>query len=147
VSTTYVGGTTSRDVPGVKFPITDSPQQWIDAGRASNQLDPAHCRFSERFEPHQGIIGLADSWHGAYVHPLAMLQILANESMHRDDGPVTLPGADAGISRNALPAEFDEYLAGGGNFHPQPRGDPSRTMEIGNEVMGLQLYAGADPHT
>jgi hypothetical protein len=134
------------DLPRVKFPVTDSPKKWIDAGRARNQFDPAHCGFIERFQPYHGVNGLADSWHGAYVHPLAMLQSLTNEAKHQDDWPVTLPGAQAGISRNALPADFDEYLAILGNFRPQPMGHPSRTMEIGNEVIRLRLHAGADPH-
>jgi hypothetical protein len=134
------------DPPGVKFPICDGPQDWVNAGRARNQFDPAHCGFIEGFQPYHGVNGLADSWHGSYIHPLAMLQSLSNEGKHREDWPVTLPGANAEIGRNALPVDFDEYLAMAAQFHPQPLGGVGKPMEEGNEVIWLRLYPGAEEH-
>jgi len=139
-------GGVAPDPRGVKFPICDFPQQWIDAGRARNQFDRAHSGFIEGFQPYHGVNGLADSWHGTYIHPLTMLQRLTNEAKHQDDWPVTLPGAHAAISRGALPVDFDEYLAMAGQFRPQPLGGIGHPMEEGNEVMRMRLYPGADQH-
>jgi hypothetical protein len=137
-------GGVAPDPRGVKFPICDYPQQWIDAGRARNQFDPAHCGFIEEFQPYHGVNELADSWHGTYIHPLTMLQSLTNEAKHQDDWPVILPGANTGIGRNALPVDFDEYLAMAVEFLPQPLGGIGQPMEEGNEVIRLRLYPGAD---
>ncbi|HLX78787.1 MAG TPA: hypothetical protein VKR27_07870, partial [Acidimicrobiales bacterium] len=136
------------DPPGVKFPICDFPEQWTDAGRARNQFDPTHCGFIEGFQPYHGVNGLADSWHGTYIHPLSMLQSLTNEAKHRDDWPVTLPGANAAIGRAALPVDFDEYLAMAPQFQPQPLGGIGQAMQEGNEVirLRLRLYPGAEQH-
>jgi len=134
------------DPSGVKFPICDFPQQWTNAGRARNQFDPAHCGFIEGFQPYHGVNGLTDSWHGTYIHPLSMLQSLSNDGKHRDDWPIALPGANAAIGRNALPDDFDEYLAMASQLRPQPLGGIGQPMEIGKEVMRLKLYPGADQH-
>jgi hypothetical protein len=139
-------GGVAPDRRGVKFPICDCPQQWTDARRARNQFDPAHCGFIEGFQPYHGVNGLADSWHGTYIHPLTMLQSLSNEAKHQDDWPVTLPGANAAIGRDALPIDFDEYLAIAVQCRPQPLGGIGQPMEEGNEVMRIRLYPGANPH-
>jgi hypothetical protein len=134
------------DPRGVKFPICISPKEWTGAGRARNQFDPAHCGFIEGFQPYNGVNGLADSWHGTYIHPLTMLQSLTNEAKHQEDWPVTLPSANAAIGRDALPVDFDEYVAMAGQFHPHPLGGIGQPMEVGNEVVRLHLYPGADEH-
>lgn len=138
------------DPPGVKFPICDGSLEWIKAGRARNQFDSAHCGFIEAVQPYHGVNGLADSWHGSYVHPLTMLQSVNNEGKHRDDWPVVLPGARAFISRNSLPADFDEYLAmvTSGQPAPEPlvQGTVGRPMQSGNPVIRLRLHSGVEDH-
>jgi hypothetical protein len=139
-------GGTAPNPASVKFPICDSPEIWQKAQRARGQFATPHDAFIEEFQPYRGLNGLADSWHGTYVHPLAMVQSLNNEGKHQDDWPVMLPGAGASVGRNALPADFDMYLAEALQFKPMPLEGIGRPMAEGSDVMRLRLHAGADKY-
>jgi hypothetical protein len=140
----WFGAGTPKDPPGVKFPITTSPAEWINAGRARNQLDPAHCGFIERFQPYNGMAGRADDWTGPYVHPLTLLQDLTNDDKHRDTQPVFLIPNRFHL-RNLVIADHLEQLRGI-TFSAPDHSFPGigKPMELGAEAMRARLI-NAEP--
>jgi hypothetical protein len=128
---------TPKDLSGVKFPICDTQTDWINARRARNQLDPAHCGFIEQFQPYHGVCNVADSYAGAYVHQLTLLRDLSNYDKHRDTAPALLTQGcflfrdGITIAKKTGPYGWDVL-----DIDPTGIGKP---MELGKEVMRARL--------
>lgn len=129
-----------KDVPGVKFPICDSTTKWAEAGRARNQLVPAHCGLIESFQPYHGVQGWADNWTGSYIHPLALLQDLTNDDKHRDTQPVFLVAAKFHFRFRS------DVLVKGPNDLPEWEfHGVGKPMDLGAEVLRVRFLPSADP--
>lgn len=91
----YAPSGTPADERAIFFPICDpATPQWFVTGslpqRARPFFDPQHWAFIESVQPYHNSYGHADGWLGAYIHPLILLQEIANRHKHRFTEPVMI---------------------------------------------------------
>jgi hypothetical protein len=130
------------DPRGVKFPIADTPVEWVRQKRAWKQFDAAHCSFIESFQPYHGPNGRADSWYGPYAHQLTLLHDLANDDKHRDSWPTFLAASRVMLRAELFPADRAERFAAFDRMDMRfvGIGEP---IEVGLEVLQARLFDGA----
>ena len=134
----------------VQFPIVTSKpevaddERWKSArGRYLKEVHPDHVAIIETFQPYNGRAGRPDNWSGEYVHPLALLQELANTDKHRFLNPVlAVPSNMAMVFPPGVEQARREALAEGlpGVFIPDVVWDHAgEVIELGAEVGRFRL--------
>lgn len=131
---------TPQDVPGVKFPICDTTKDWINAGRARNQLRPDHCGFVKRFQPCEGPSPYSDGFSGPYIHQLTLLRELSNDDKHRDTEPVLLSPTTFQFRRFAI-AQMTQIPPEPMDWHLLSLG---KEIKLGMEVLEIRLPAESE---